>query len=164
MRRVRLLTLFALTLPLAAFAEQRVAASLEVTAIVVPNCRVTISPLVFGAYDPLGPNRAAPLDSSADMLISCTRATRASVVLDAGRNGAGGSARTRALRGGDQNLAYEIFRDSARTAVWGEGADALEFLAPSSEPQKVTVYGRIAPAQEVTAGVYADVVTATVDF
>ena len=37
----------------AALADQQVSGNIEISAVVVANCRFTLSPLSFGSYDPL---------------------------------------------------------------------------------------------------------------
>lgn len=162
---VRVLLALGLTLtPLGASAADHVSAEVQVTATVVPNCRLTIDPLVFGSYDPLGAHMNAALDGSAQMIVTCTRQTQATIVMDSGRHAAqDGTVRLLASRG--QNLSYQLFRDSARTQVWAKGSDAMSLLSSGGrDGQRVTVYARIPPGQEVPAGTYTDVVTASVDF
>jgi spore coat protein U-like protein len=135
---------------------------LDVTASVTADCRIAVSDLTFGSYDPLGQNADRPLDGAADVTMRCTRSSRAAIVIDYGRQSNGG---TRALGMGAQQVAYQLYRDEARTKVWGEGGDALQFVSDSAtNPQQFTVYGRIPPGQEAGPGVYTDVVTATVEF
>jgi spore coat protein U-like protein len=142
--------------------DRTTSAPMPVSAVVSPNCRVTLTPLSFGAYDPLGVNSGNSLDATTRMLLLCTRGSRATINLDRGKNGAG----DRRLSSGDARLAYEIFQDPSRTRVWGNGAEAysLEVTANGLVPREVTVFGRIPPGQAVPSGIYSDVITATVDF
>lgn len=146
-------------------AEGTATGKLEVSAVVVPNCRFTLTPLTFGAYDPLAAHRAQPLDATAKLLLTCTRSSQATIAMDIGRNPVGGSG-MRGLAMADQVLAYQLFRDSSMTQVWAHGADSMRFSsdAAGSDPREFTIYGQIPPAQSVRPGVYVDVVTATVDF
>ena len=150
--------------PIAAHAADHVTAEVQVSATVVANCRLTVDPLVFGSYDPLGAHVSNALDGSAQLTVSCTRATQATINMDGGRN-AGQDAPVRLLAAQGENLSYQLFRDSARTQVWGRGSDAYAFVSTGGLPgQKLIVYARIPPGQEVPAGTYTDVVTASVDF
>lgn len=136
-------------------------APLEVSAEVAADCRIAISNLAFGRYDPLVQNATTELDASAAVTMLCTRSSRASINIDFGRNAIGSS---RGLAGGTQHVAYQLYRDSGRTSEWGRG-DGLQFVSQGiHKPQEFTLYGRIPPGQEVASGVYTDVVTATVDF
>ena len=136
--------------------------SIDVSATVVPNCRIDLTPLRFGAYDPLGSHSTAALDAATDILLTCTRNSRATVVMDDGRGAAPGRD-SRGLLFGNDRLDYQIFSNSERTQIWGRGSRAVQVSSVQSR-QKLTVYGRIPPAQEVPSGTYFDVVTATVDF
>jgi spore coat protein U-like protein len=161
---VRVLCALASLAPIAAHAADHVTAEVQVTATVIPNCRLTIDPLVFGSYDPLGAHNVASLDGAAQLTVACTRETQATIVMDGGRN-AGQDAPIRLLSARGENLSYQLFRDSARTQVWGRGSDAFAFVSEGGiAGQRVTVYARIPPGQEVPAGTYTDVVTASVDF
>lgn len=150
-----------LVLPEARAAE-KATAKIAVSAVVEPNCRLTVEPLAFGSYDPLGSHTSHDLDARASMILTCTRDSRASVVMDSGRNGAG---RLRSLSYAGSRLSYEIFRDPAHTKNWGAGADAMQVIAQGLRaPTELIVYGRIPGGQEVGAGSYTDVITATIDF
>lgn len=136
-------------------------AQMEVSAVVAPDCRITVSNLAFGSYDPLAQNAAQELNAAADVSMLCTKNSRASIIIDGGRNPVGSS---RALSGGTQHVAYQLYRDADRTQTW-RSDEALQYVSAGvSKPQQLRVYGRIPPGQEVASGVYTDVVTATVDF
>jgi spore coat protein U-like protein len=135
---------------------------LEVSAVVVADCRIVTSDLAFGEYDPFLRHATEQLDGAAQMSMVCTRGAQASIFIDAGRHSTGSN---RALTGGVQQVSYQLYRDEGRTQVWGSGGSALQFVSNGvARPEQVTVYGRIPPGQEVQSGVYTDVVTATVDF
>jgi spore coat protein U-like protein len=167
-KRYRFLTVLSVALFAAVSARaegaRTASASLEVSAVVMPNCRLSVTPLGFGSYDPLGANNQNNLDATATVVITCTRDSRASVDMDYGRNAPSG-AQSRFLTLGTERLNYDLFRDAARSQLWASGADSLSVVAQGiRSPVSVIVYGRIPPGQEVAAGTYNDVVTATVDF
>lgn len=142
--------------------DRHVSAEMAVSASVPPNCRLDVLPLAFDSYDPLGTNGTQNADASTTMTVVCTLNSSAAITMG---GGATGSANSRKLMFGSYELQYQIFRDAARTQVWGSGADAEQVTgAGSRTPQRLTIYGRIPPAQEVPAGTYRDVVTATIDF
>lgn len=162
MRHSRCLLTFAALVVATTLQAASNTARLDVSAEVAPNCRIAISNLAFGAYDPLVQHATQQLDAAAAVTMLCTRSSRASITIDIGRNAAGAS---RSLNGGSQNVVYQLYRDSDRTQAWGGGSDGLQFISEGvSKPQQLSVYGRIPPGQEVASGVYTDVVTATVDF
>lgn len=161
--RAALLVLFLLSSPV--FAGE-VATTVTIIARVVPNCRVDVQPMDFGAYDPLQSHAAAPLQAQSELSLLCTRNIPASIELDAGFYGS--TARARALGLGGIRLGYSLFSDAARNRVWGLGADAVVLTGtedrPAGSPLRLTVYGAIPPGQEVQAGDYTDIVTARVSF
>lgn len=137
---------------------------MDVSATVVANCRLVVPPLSFGTYDPLAANAVQPADASADVLLSCTRNTSASISFDFGLHSPGGNGR--GMNGpAAEVLQYQIYRDAARSQLWAQGTDATRLIAHGvSSPDQLTVFGRIPPRQEVEPGAYTDVLTATVDF
>jgi len=146
-------------------ADGQAIAKMDVTALVTSNCRMTLTPLSFGSYDPLGANATQELDAIATVSLTCTRNSIATVAIDRGQNPTGGNL-TRRLASGDQRLDYEIYRDPARTETWSAGNNALRYVAAAgiTSTSELMVYGRIPSGQDVASGNYNDVVTATVDF
>ena len=138
-------------------------ANLTVSATVTNNCTVTTNALAFGSYDPVVANAAATLDGTGAVSVACTRGATATVGLGGGSNASGS---TRRLGDGSGNyLAYELYSDSGRSAVWNAGAGTLSLsAAPSRAARDFTVYGRVAGNQDVPAGTYGDTVVATVNF
>ena len=65
-------------------------------------------------------------------------------------------------------LVYNLFRDAARTAVWGDGSPGTEHEIVANPPNKtplaLTIFGRIPAAQDVSAGAYADTVVVGVNY
>ena len=137
--------------------------TLSVSATVANNCTISTSAVAFGNYDPLVANATTPLDQTGSVTITCTKGAVTTVGLDPGGNALGS---TRRMAGGADLLTYELYKDSARTAVWGNsGADLLNpATAPSKAPRSFTIYGRVPAGQDVLAAAYADTVTATVNF
>lgn len=139
-------------------------ASLTVTANVSKNCTISTAPVNFGAYDPVAANATAPLDGIGTVTVTCTKGAAAKVGLSVGANAQGTTRRM--SQGAAAYLAYELYRDSTHSTVWGDTIDtALDITAaPSKDPRNFTVYGRVAQAQDVTVGSYTDTVLATVNF
>lgn len=154
-----------MAIALHAGAQQRtVSVDFPVSAVVPPNCVVLLSALSFGTYDPLAANSTNHADAAADLILTCTKNARVTIELDRGQHAANG-APTRIMSGSGSELNYEIYRDAARTQVWGTGADALKFVSQGvARSQRLSVYGRIPAGQDVPAGTFGDLVTATVDF
>jgi len=138
--------------------------NLSVSATVTRNCTITTTPVVFGAYDPVVANATVALDGTGALVVACTKGTTATIGLGLGGNGAGTARR---LSDGATNfLDYDFFKETTRTTVWGTtGAETLDTgVAPSKTARTFSVYGRVAPNQDVPAGTFTDIVVATVNF
>ena len=146
----------------AASPAETASVALRVTASVQANCRISVSDLSFGVYDPLLTNAQSSLDATAALTVSCTRGTSASVLVDGGSSGAG--APSRQMTSGAQKLSYQIYSDSSRSTVWSPGSRLGINIRSAGSPGRFEVYGRIPPGQVVLAGSYSDRVTATVEF
>lgn len=103
-------------------------------------------------------------DQASTITMTCTNRTAWNVALDEGQN-ASGTVRRMRMDGGDRHVAYELYRDSARTLRWGTspGGDTLEGTG-TGNPQNVTVHGRVPAGQSVPAGTYRDTITITVTY
>jgi spore coat protein U-like protein len=134
-------------------------AQMQVSVRVVPNCRITVTDLSFGSYDPLVEHASQHLDGTAQVRVACTKNERATILMDERGTPA------RSLRSGSYELNYDIFSDSARTQPWRSGSQGVQLtFEKGSDPHELTVFGRIPRGQVVPAGTYLDSVTATVDF
>jgi spore coat protein U-like protein len=136
-------------------------ATLTVTATVSAECTATGGTLAFGAYSPL---TAGAVDQTTTISVACTQGTSATVGLDLGDNPTG-STRRMADGGATNFLEYELYSDTF-TTVWGNSGGGLVSLAaaPSTAPQALTVYGRIAGGQDAAVASYTDAITVTVTF
>jgi spore coat protein U-like protein len=129
----------------------------------LPNeCRVTTTSLAFGAYDTFA---GFPADATGEITVTCqgagaAHAPRIRLDRDGPSRGSLAPRRMRAARG-TASLAYELYRNAARTEVWGDGTGST--LTVEGMGRHV-VYGRIPPLQSVPPGEYADTVTVTVDW
>lgn len=116
--------------------------------------------VAFGVYDPVGANAAAPRDAAGQVRYRC-RGAGPLVTLSAG---AAGTFQPRQLRQGGQGLAYNLYRDAARTQIWGDGGPGTFAVLGQSGNRTVAIYGRIFPGQAAAAGSYADTIVATFNF
>lgn len=129
------------------------------------TCRVTRSgTLSFGSYDVMSPT---PSDSLLNVDVACDRRggpQRVTVMMRLGLgNGPAVNARRLVHTGGTgEYLQYGLFRDIARSSVWGysDGVDtvARELAVPNNSSATATfvIYGRIQPQQDVPVGIYTD--------
>jgi spore coat protein U-like protein len=135
--------------------------AMAVTATVVASCDVAANDLNFLNYDPVS---GAPVDASTTLEITCTNGAAYVVALDEG-TGAGATIAARRMTSGANTLVYSLYRDAARTTLWGEtsGVDTVAGTGSGTQ-QTLTVYGRAPTAQTAPAGAYADTVTVTVSY
>ncbi|MDC8013941.1 spore coat U domain-containing protein [Tahibacter soli] len=127
------------------------------------SCRVDVTALAFGVYDPA---QAAPALARGEIALVCggdalaRPVTRAAIRL-------GGDA-VRELAGAGRALRYTLFQDAAAVRPW-RAPDTLVVALPDAQTgrvgeTRVPVYGRIAPGQWVPPGTYQDVVEVIVEF
>jgi spore coat protein U-like protein len=140
-----------------------ISAVLTVTAVVIPECTISATNLAFGNYDPVVTNAVAPLDSSSEISVYCTRNTQGTIALGNGLWFSGG----RRLRNPAPDfLTYSLFRDAGRTAQWLSAAPNVVTQTSTSKltPMAMTVYGRIPANQDPRLGAYTDTVQAVVNY
>lgn len=132
----------------------------------IADCSVAATPMAFGLYDP----QAGALDSVATITISCSGIILLSSVpyevqISAGNSG---NFNPRAMSDGSDNLNYNLYTSSARTAIWGDGSGVTNTVTGSVPIVLLVgsasefVYGRLFGGQSVTAGAYTDNPTITV--
>ncbi|HEY1836874.1 MAG TPA: spore coat U domain-containing protein [Rhizomicrobium sp.] len=134
----------------------------SVTATVLGSCSVSAGTLAFGSYTPTA---GSSTDASSTVNVVCTNGTDYTVALDGGSTANNVAAREM-NDAASHTLSYEIYKDSARATVWGDGtgASVTQSGTGGGATQSFTAYGRVPAAQFVTAGNYADTVTVTVSY
>lgn len=133
------------------------------------TCRfVTGGAVAFGPYDGLS---GAPVDTTLDLTITCSRDggpqnTNLTVSLGLGNNGTSVTARRMTGPSGDL-LTYGLFRDVSRSSAWGY-TPAMDTVSQTiSVPNKgsasatFSIFGRIPALQDVSAGSYSDRIQVT---
>lgn len=119
--------------------------------------------VAFGMYDVYSPT---PLDSVGAIGILCNPGARTiTVSLSSGNSG---SFAQRFMRSAADTLNYNLYRDGARTEIWGDGTGGSLLYGPITITgwswTSLSVFGRVTPGQDVAAGNYLDTVTVTVNF
>jgi spore coat protein U domain-containing protein, fimbrial subunit CupE1/2/3/6 len=141
-----------------------------VSATVAPNCLISAANLAFGNY--LGdPDAPANVDSSSDISVRCSKNAGYSLALSAGTtSGATFAQRLLAGPGGEQ-LQYNLYTDSNRNSIWGDGTNSTGTVGGTGGgmgvTQTKTVYGRLpdnAFNQAAATGAYNDTITVTVTY
>ena len=133
-------------------------ASLTVTASVAATCLISATDMAFGVYGGFVTNATSSIS------VTCTNTTPYNVGLDGG-TAPGGHPQNRRMRGPGGSLSYSLFRDSARTLIWGEtiGTNTVNGTGTGSA-QLLTVYGQIPAGQAIAPGGYLDTITATITY
>lgn len=134
----------------------------NVTATVVSVCTVTATSLGFGTYNA---SSGTATDATSTISVTCSNGTTYTTALDAGL-GSGAAVNSRLMTSGANTLSYGLYTTSARTTLWGDGTLSTSTTSGTGNgsAQALTVYGRIPVNQFVTAGSYADTITATVTY
>ena len=139
-------------------------ANLNVSASVSAVCTISTAAVAFGAYDPVVTNAATALNGTGTLTVACTKGASATIDLGNGGNLSGGSRR---MTSGPDFLNYALYKDAARTQVWGTGlagGTTYTYNSASKASTNLTVYGTVPAGQDVTVGAYSDVVVATINY
>ena len=145
------------------------------TGIGVISCSATVSATTmgFGNYNPNAAVGASDTTSTVTVngtingVVGLFNTLSYSISLSAG---ASSTLADRRLVFGSNTLAYNLYTDSGRASIWGANSvnDSvnllISLLGSATFTRNYTVYGRIAAAQYVTPGLYANTITVTVDY
>lgn len=133
------------------------------------TCVASATTTAFGVYTPTSGSAA---DTTGSVTVTCDPVLAAlffnfTVQLSAG---SGGSFSPRRMFSGGSSLNYQLYRNAARSEIWGSGSGGtfnqlggiwLSVVFPVS--QVFTVYGRMPAGQTAAApGAYTDSITVTV--
>ncbi len=133
-----------------------------VPAICRADCSITTTGVNFGPYNVFG---TSPVDSTGSVRYQCSGNT-SDFTIAIGR-GSSATFTPRTLLNGGDALNYNLYLDAARTSIWGDGTSGTSlFMAanPSGKAVGVTIFGRIPPGQDVSAGSYSDSIVVTIQF
>ncbi len=138
------------------------------------DCTVSAVGVNFGIYDPY---ITAPDDSVGEITVTCTHLSgpaiqvRYTVTLSTGSSG---SYAPRRLRAGPALLGYNLWSNSGRTSIWGNGGAGTVIVsgalrvgpgAGNRERSAVhPIYGRIPALQDAAEGDYVDSIVATLTY
>lgn len=131
------------------------------------SCSATTSDVNFGAYDPNGP---APTDTSGTITVNCTGVLALFGSVEAAASpGSSGNTAQRTMRQGGDSLAYNLYVDSARTVVFGDGnSGTATLVAPLNGllifNQSLPFYARLPARQWTRAGTYSDNIVITITY
>ena len=119
-------------------------------------CDVTATDLDFGTYTSQG---GTPLQGTTLVRETCTPGTTYNVGLSAGTS-PGATINARKMVSPSGALNYQLYRDSARSQIWGDtpGTDTETGVGSGLTTDR-TVFGAVPAAQVVPAGDYTDTIT-----
>lgn len=138
------------------------------------DCSLSSVGVAFGTYDLTA---GAPNDSTGSVTVVCTHVSGGAQKVSYNlylSTGGSGTYSQRQLRAGAGVLNYNLFANSARSSVWGNGAAGT--TAPSGSftvgpgvgngrrEVAYPVYGRIPALQDAQFGVYIDTIIVTLEF
>lgn len=140
--------------------------ALQIGASIDVRCSIIANPLSFGSYSPLS---ATHHDVTGSLSLNCESSrfiTR--IRIDQGLTPAPGSNNSNPLRqmsdGAGGLLQYNVYRDAARTEVWGNTNPTGVNPGDGPYPMTIPVYGRIPAAQSPQPGSYTDTLAVTILF
>jgi spore coat protein U-like protein len=134
------------------------------------TCDVSAQATAF-TYNPFS---AAPKNvSSGEVSVHCSANVSVlfSYTVKLSRGGAASYATRRMVSGANQ-LSYQIYDDSGRTTIWGDGTAGTGFISNSyllsvlnpSRTDHFPVYVSAPGSQNVKAGTYQDTITVTLEY
>ncbi|MDA8156762.1 MAG: spore coat U domain-containing protein [Actinomycetota bacterium] len=131
------------------------------------RCTVSATGINFGSYNILS---AAPTDSTGQVNVSCNgNVTSAAISISASPTS--GSFWPRDMRSSlspSFMMAYNLYTDSTRSTVWGDGTLGTQTVVIQPVTRKAvyteTIYARIPARQDVYYGPYSDTLTVTVNW
>jgi spore coat protein U-like protein len=135
------------------------------------KCDVTATGVNFGGYDVFS---SAPRDSSGTITVICNNPDNTDnnnprediqVEISLSTGNSGSFSPRQMLSGTGDVLSYNLYSTSFST-IWGDIASnsSVTGFVNKDKPLDVTIYGRIPPRQNVSAGSYSDIITVTIDF
>jgi spore coat protein U domain-containing protein, fimbrial subunit CupE1/2/3/6 len=132
------------------------------------TCTVSTSGVAFGSYNALAGQSA---NTAGTISVTCMGNPGDSAAYTIAIASGSGSFTAREMASGANNLAYNLYRDSGCTQLWGDGTgstytvgDSMT-LSSTSNTKNYVVYSRIASGQNTArAGIYSDNMMVTVTY
>lgn len=128
-------------------------------------CSVTATPVSFSNYDVFSP---VPNDSTGTVSVNCNNPDKNPMPVVIGiSSGNSGIFTPRQMRQntGPALMNYNLFIDSSRMAVWGDGTastSTVTGMVTRNMRLNQIIYGRVQALQNLKVGTYSDVLTVTV--
>ena len=127
-------------------------------------CSLGGAAIAFGSYDFLNP---LPFDTIGSLVFQCNQKDHNVMITLSKGNGSSYAARY--MVSGSQQLSYNLYRDTTRTIVWGDGSGGSQaYIINNPQPNNrditLPIFGRIPPSQNVKVGAYSDTITVTLTY
>ncbi len=126
-------------------------------------CSLSGAAIAFGNYDPIS---LTPLDTAGAVVYRCGSSDH-NITITLSRGG-GTSFATRRMVNGAEQLFYNLYRDAARTVIWGDGTGGTQAYTignpQNNQDTSVPIFGRAPAGQNVSVGNYSDTITVTLIF
>jgi spore coat protein U-like protein len=136
--------------------------TLDVSATVISSCILnSASPILFPRYSSLDPR---PDRTASIVVVTCSPQTPYSVGFDKGKSSAATTSNHLFEEGGGK-FSYVLLRKPNTKEYWGDqvGSDTVSGVG-TGFPQQLSVYGEIAPGQQIPYGHYSDTVRVILTF
>lgn len=135
---------------------------------VLESCDVSATALPFGVYNPAS---ASPTDGIGTLTVSCSATLGVLMSWTISLSpGSSASYAPRRLTSGAATLNYNIYTNTGRTTVWGDGSGVTatvadsQFVSVGTTTRQYTMYGRIPSFQDAQAGSYTDAIVVTINY
>jgi len=133
------------------------------------TCSVSASTVAFGNIDTTS---SSNVDTTGNVQVTCSvllLGLNVSYTIDL--NTGNGTFSQRKMKNASFSLNYNLYTDSARSLIWGDGTSSTSIVSDSynlailSMTRNYTVYGRV-PGPQISAayGSYSDTITVTVNY
>lgn len=134
------------------------------------DCTTSASSTNFGTYSPFS---VSPLDGTGNVQVSCSLLGVLSLLVSYDillNPGSSGTFTSRTMSGGGYNLNYNLYTDSGRSLIWGDGSGGTSIVSDGyllgllTTVRNYPVYGRISAGQNLPPGIYSDTIVVTVNY
>lgn len=130
------------------------------SATVINHCTISATNLAFGTSTVL----SSPVTGVGSLNIQCTNGDAYKISLSSGSGTL--SARTMQRSSGGGTVAYQLYTNTARTLIWGDGSAGTNTVSASGTGNvlSIPVYGTVPVQTTPPPGNYSDTITATIVF
>jgi spore coat protein U-like protein len=128
------------------------------------GCSVSATSINFGSYDF---SSTLPVSGTGTITLSCSNQSTVTIAIGASSNSGGFQPRMMQHSALPDTLEYTIFTSAAMAQVWGDGTRGTRTLRVTNVKKynaPITLYGELAPLQNVSPGIYTEQLLVTILF